>query len=307
MEWAVQVRGIREVSEIGHANGHPGQRGSPDPGHVESVVVIKELFGRMAFSRIYFGNEFCQHLIPSPSSLSKMYSAARAKGLTFTLLTPYVTDEGIERLRPLFEFLAGQQEPTEVVVNDWGVLRLLRREFPHLSPVLGRLMTKMLRDPLATTYYARHPQTPEPALAALKRSNLTVPVYQTFLKRSGIRMIEMDNVVQGMDMNFGELGFAGALYIPYGFVATGRICLFASLNESKEKKFTVSTRCTKVCQRHYADCSYSEGPFQGNPFVLLHKGNTIFYSQGKDLLRPALLQAAAQGIKRIIYQPQIPM
>lgn len=309
MEWAFQVQGIHEVREIGHANGHlgHGQPGSPDPAHVESAKVIEELFGRIAFSRIYFGNEFCQHLIPSPSSLSRIYSAARAKGLAFTLLTPYVTDEGIERLRPLFEFLAGREERTEVVINDWGILRLLRREFPHLTPVLGRLMTKMLRDPLAAAYYAVHPLTPGPTLTALRRSNLTVPVYQTFLKRFGIRMVELDNVVQGIDMNFGELGFAGALYIPYGFVATGRICLFASLNEPKDKKFTVSTGCSKECQRHYADCSYGEAPFQGNPFVFLHRGNTVFYPQGKDLLRSALLHARAKGIERIIYQPQIPM
>lgn len=309
MEWAIHVKGAQEVRKIGRAYGDlcPSSPASFDHAQVESGKVIGELFGRIAFSRIYFGNEFCEHLIPPSSLLARIYSAAQVKGLAFTLLTPYVTDEGIEQLKPLFEFLAGREEKSEVVVNDWGVLRLLRREFPRLIPVLGRLMNKMLRDPLATTYYALHAPTPKPALFALRRSNLSVPIYQAFLKRSGIRTVEVDNVVQGIDMDFNTSGFTAALYVPYGFIATGRICLFASLNQPKEKKFTVSTICSKECQRHYAECSYNEAPFKGNPFALLHRGNTVFYPQGKNLLHSALLHAEAKGIKRIIYQPRIPM
>ena len=309
MEWALHVKGVQEVEGIGLLKGgpRPGRPGPLDFVQVESRKVIEELFGRIAFSRVYFGNEFCQHLIPSRDSLARIYSAAQRKGLAFTLLTPYVTDEGIERLKPLFDFLADGKGGPEVVVNDWGVLRLLRREHPSLTPVLGRLMNKMLRDPLATAYYALHALTPKPALSALRRSNLTVPVYRAFLKGSGITMVEVDNVVQGIDMNLKEMGLSGALYIPYGFVATGRICLFASLNQPKEKKFTVSTTCSKECQRHSAECSSHEAPFKGNPFMLLHRGNTVFYPQGKNLLRSVLLHAEAKGIMRIIYQPQIPM
>lgn len=309
MEWAIHVKGTQEVRKIGRAYGDlcPSPPASFDHAQVEMKKAVREIFGRISFSRIYFGNEFCQHLIPPLSFLDRIYTAAQEEGLSFTLLTPYVTDEGMERLRPLFEFLADREERAEVVINDWGALRLLRREFPRLIPVLGRLMNKMLRDPLAAAYYSLHALTPKPTQFALRRSNLTVPIYQAFLKRSGIRIVEVDNVVQGIDMDFDQSGFASAFYVPYGFIATGRICLFASLSQPKEKKFTVSTICSKECQRHYAECSYNEPPFKGNSFALLHRGNTVFYSQGKSLLRSALRHAEAKGIKRIIYQPQIPI
>lgn len=309
MEWALHVKGVRDVVEMGRRSGDlcPDRPGAFAPAQAAARAAVREIFGPVAFSRIYFGNEFCQHLIPTASLLARVYSAARAKGLAFTLLTPYVTDEGIEQLTPLFAFLAAQEERSEVVVNDWGVLRLLRREFPNLTPVLGRLLNKMLRDPLAAAYYCLHPFTPEPALAALRRSNLTIPAYQAFLKQHGIGMVEVDNVVQGIDMDFSALGVAAALHVPYGFVTTGRICLFASLNKPKAEKFTVSTTCSKECQRHHAECSCDGSPFEGNPFVLLHRGNTVFCAQGEGHLRPALLRAEARGIERIAYQPEIPM
>ena len=51
---------------------------------------------------------------------------------------------------------------TEVVVNDWGVLRLVRREFPGLRPVLGRLMNKMMRDPRVAPFYSGGPDDARP-------------------------------------------------------------------------------------------------------------------------------------------------
>lgn len=310
MEWALHVKAVKQIQEtkdLNLAGGEPGSDwpGLTDPVQAESRRVIEELFGKITVSRIYFGNEFCQRLLPSPSLLARVYSAASDRDLAFTFLSPYVTDDGIDQLTPLFSFLDGCASRTEVVVNDWGVLRLLRRDFPNLAPVLGRLLNKTLRDPLAASFYCFHPLTPREALSALGRSNLSIPVYQTFLHRSGIRLVELDNLVQGMDMSFK--GLAGALYVPYGFVATGRICLFASLNQPKERKFTVSTTCSKECQRHYAECRYDAPPFKGNAFVLLHRGNTVFYSQSRDLLRSALVEAEAKGIQRIVYQPQIPL
>ncbi len=309
MEWALHVKAVQEIRnlDLPGAELRSHWPSSIDPVQAESRRIVEELFGRVTFSRIYLGNEFCEHLIPSARLLRKVCSAAAETHLSFTLLTPYVTDQGIDRLRRLFSLLAARRSGAEVVANDWGVLQLLRREFPALTPVLGRLLNKMLRDPQATAYYSRHPLLPKQALSALRQSNLTIPVYRAFLRRSGIRMVEVDNLIQGLDVDFRRFTFAGGLYVPYGFVATGRICLFASLSQPKEKKFTVAQSCSKECQRHYAECMSDDPPFKGQRFVLLHRGNTVFYSHPKDRLRAALLEAEAQGITRIIYQPQIPM
>jgi hypothetical protein len=115
--------------------------------------------------------------------------------MRFTLLTPYVSDAGIELLRPLFEILS-EVGDGEVVFNDWGVLNLLRREFPGLKPVQGRLMNKSLRDPRVTGVYAAS-DAPAPALVSLRRSNLDCTSYTGFLAGLGVDSVELDNLPQG--------------------------------------------------------------------------------------------------------------
>src|SRR5438309_699800 len=68
-----------------------------------AVRLIEERCGLVPFTRCAFGNEFCEHLLPSPTALEAALLAARERGLQFTFLTPYVSNAGIAALRPLFE------------------------------------------------------------------------------------------------------------------------------------------------------------------------------------------------------------
>lgn len=73
-----------------------------------------------SFSRVYFGNEFCQRLIPSAKELEQVLDFVSEKSLPFTLVTPYVTDEGLRILESLLLKLEKRKPGSEVVVNDWG-------------------------------------------------------------------------------------------------------------------------------------------------------------------------------------------
>ena len=67
--------------------------------------LIEEYFGSVAFTRCAYGNEFCEHLIPSAQQLKAVLTAAHDHEMSVTFLTPYVSDSGIESLKPLFELL----------------------------------------------------------------------------------------------------------------------------------------------------------------------------------------------------------
>ncbi|HMV50680.1 MAG TPA: hypothetical protein PLD20_08775 [Blastocatellia bacterium] len=268
-----------------------------------AAKVIQEHHGEVFFDGCVFGNEFCEHLLPSAASLRQALAAAQSRNLAFTLLTPYVGNEGITALRPLFDALA-EQAGNEVVFNDWGVLNLLRRDYPTLRPVQGRLLNKSLRDPRVTTMYAAAP-APASALNVLQGSNLDNASYAMMLRRFGVEMIEMDNLPQGNDLNVG--GLAIAIYLPFGFISTSRVCMAAGLHYHKADKFQPGAPCRHECQTHLLEYQYTNSPFGNRDQKFYLKGNSYFYHHSEPMLRALPAQAAQGRIARLIFQPRLPM
>ena len=244
-------------------------------------------------------------MLPSPAALAAAIKAAQAQQLSFTFLTPYVSNEGIAALNPLFDVLA-QHGENEAVFNDWGVLNLLRREYPTILPVQGRLLNKSLRDPRVTTMYASEP-SPTAALASLQRSNLDNSSYLRFLLRQGVQMIEMDNLPQGNDLSFVAHGIKIAAYLPFGFISSSRICMAAGLHHHKSDKFQPGAPCRHECQTHLLEYAYTNSPFGNREQKFYLKGNTYFYVHTEAMLRALFVQAASGQITRLIFQPRLPM
>lgn len=270
-----------------------------------TAQLISEHFGDIQFTRCAFGNEFCEHLLPSPAALAAAINAAQSRDLSFTFLTPYVSNQGIAALKPLFDVLA-QHGASEAVFNDWGVLNLLRRDYPTIVPVQGRLLNKSLRDPRVTTMYASEP-SPTAALASLQRSNLDNSGYLKFLLRQGVQMIEMDNLPQGNDLSFVEHGIKIAAYLPFGFISSSRICMAAGLHHHKADKFQPGAPCRHECQTHLLEYAYTNSPFGNREQKFYLKGNTYFYVHTEPMLRALFAQAASGQIARLIFQPRLPM
>ncbi len=270
-----------------------------------TVKLIAERFGEIEFARCAFGNEFCEHLIPSPAALEAAINAAQSRRLAFTLLTPFVSNAGIAALRPLFDLLA-QKGGGEVVFNDWGTLNVLRREFPTLTPAQGRLLNKSLRDPRVTTMYAAAP-APAAAISALQRSNLDCASYTSFLSRLGVSVVEMDNLPQGADLNFAESGMKIGVYLPFGFISASRICMAAGLHYRKPDKFQPGAPCRHECQSHLLEYTYTNSPFGNRDQKFYLKGNSYFYVHTEAMIRALFEQARSGSIARLTLQPRLPM
>lgn len=271
--------------------------------HREDLPWLEQPY-EFKLSRLYFGHEFCEHRIPDREAVQLAYTAAVERGLEFTLVTPYVTDQGLGKLLRLFRFLEGLGGRAEVVLNDWGVLRVLSRDFPRFRPVLGRLLNKMIRDPRVAGAYNGE-STPAESAAVFRRSGVTAGVYRSLLKSMGVERIELDNLIQGIDLDFRQLGLEGSLYYPYGCVTTGRACLMGSLGLPAGEKFKPQPGCRRQC-REYTATMAAPGVEQGD-YVILHKGNTVFYRQGESLVRQGIDMAGQCGIGRLVYQPRPPM
>ncbi|MBI2877148.1 MAG: hypothetical protein HYY20_09730 [Candidatus Tectomicrobia bacterium] len=245
------------------------------------------------FSRLYLGSEFCQHLIPSTAQLDRALQEIQPDGLALSLLTPYVTDEGIGRLRVLFSHLFLHCLDAEVIVNDWGTLRLLRREYPSLVPVLGRVLNKMTRD-LSLAPPEKRPIAPPPASQALRRSALGLPLYQHFLTGMGIQRAELDFPPQGLNLTGIVLKLS--LHLPYGYVTTGRACPIGSLDRPKREKFRPVDRCSAPCQEYAAELH------PASSVRLFYRGNTVFYRYSEGMVGEALKLAGEGKVDRLVVQ-----
>ncbi len=242
------------------------------------------------FKRLYFGDEFCDRLLPGRDDLCGVMDHVQNRGLEFTFVTPYVTEAGLEKLEELFPLLP---EKTEVVINDWGVLRVMKRRFPGLVPVLGRLLTKVKRGPRIVSFLDR---LPEEAVKHLRKTNLGVPVYQKFLSDNNIKRVELDNPFQGIDLSDVPEGLRLSLHVPFAYVTTTRFCLVANCDRPERKGFIGVFPCNRECRRYtfYLDN-------KAMTTTLIRRGNTLFY---KNTSIPAELENS--GIDRLIVAPEIP-
>ena len=246
------------------------------------------------FTRLYFGTEFCERLIPTLPQVRKTLSFAEEKGLAFTLVTPYVTNQGLQKLEKVLAFLAEQAPGVEVVFNDWGVFQFLKEAQLPVTPVLGRLLTKMKRGPRMMNILDKVP--PETARYC-RTTGLTVPEVRNFLKHNGIARIELDNLLQGIDLDDTDDAIHKSLYMPFAFVSTSRFCLTANCEDEKKKDYVGVFPCNRECQKYTFTLI---NPVMTVP--LLRKGNTIFFMN--DAI-PDIV--ARQQVDRIVVEPEIPI
>jgi len=286
MEWALSVCHARQLGRLAaqpETFRPPGEDGFPDD---------------VDFTRLYFGQEFCERALPRVDEVLQAVRFCHDTGRKFTLITPYVTEDGLARLEDILESLERYGVGGEVVANDWGVLHLLHDRFPSLVPVLGRLLNKIWRDPRMKSYLK---DIPPGDRDSFKTCSLAGPFMQDLLGNLGVKRIEMDNLPQGLPGDLPRWGYLVSLYLPYGCIQTGRICFFQSWGLAPEDKFRASPRaCPRSCRGQWLEWNGNSG-LDGK---VLQKGNTVFYRQSAPWVKKSLEEAASFGVGRIVYQAE---
>lgn len=268
---------------------------------------------KLECKRVYFGNEFCQMLMPSSNELEEVVSALEDQNVGVTLLTPYVTDQGIRVIIPLLDFLNRRAQALErdyeIVVNDWGVLRIVKSSYQSLNPVLGRLMLKMKKDPRFS--FSNHKAFAE-QFNVIQQCSLTVPIYRDFLRSFNVKRVELDFLEQGIDMDFSKWDMEASLHFPINYITTSRRCPMASLDREPDYKLKFyNVGCKRECQRYETQLVRQDGTSIGGvpptESKVFYEGNTVFsVPQWINKIQP-LQRLADVGVDRIIFAPKIPM
>jgi hypothetical protein len=236
-------------------------------------------FHKYKVDRIYFGNEFCDKLLPTKDQLTNILNFCKKKRVNFSLVTPFCTDMALKKVNSLLKILPRN---IEVIFNDFGLLELIKEK--NLMPILGRLLVSVSRDPriIPNSKYNSY----------FKSSNLQ-RAYINFLLTHGIFRIELDNVLQGYDIkNYKEMSLS--LYYPFVCCSVTRKCIFANLGRLNTK-FRVIESCNKECSKGSLKL-YTHGYHK--PIYIM--GNAQYYiNKDKSFLHKTI-------IDRLVYMPEFP-
>ena len=291
MELACHIRDVGQLKKLDEIPGHLinlyGQNALGEEDRIEEIPG--------SFDRVYIGDEFCINRLPSLPELEVLYQFVEKKGLGVTFLTPYLTDEGLERCSPLFDYLKKRDPRAEVVVSDWGSLFFFREKYPLFQLAVGRLLDKGFKDPRLldadkASLFSRETSD------LLNKGTFDAIEFQEKMLKLGVSRVERDLFPYGGHDSKSSSTLKTSFYFPFGYITTGRVCWLASFRQPDNKKFAISKGCDRICNTLTLKLSTEKSSFQ-----LIQGGNTVFYLYTQAMLG-SLMERAKRENLRLVYQ-----
>lgn len=251
---------------------------------------------------VYIGSEFCQHQIPDLEYVLSFYQECVHRNLKLTLLTPPVTDYGINKLKRLFQGLI--ECNLSVEFNDVGVLELLQDyTFPKKC---GRIFDKMPHDIRVSKeqlemFYENKGMDYICSLAIQSNS------FQTILRRYNVTDFDIDISMQGINIDKIPNQRIG-IFFPYGYLTTGRVCELKLNEQERKDRYDILKPCVKkycdsvdvVMTKQLNNCPDAYKA-TSRRIQLFKKGNTIFYPYNTEQYNIS----SYANVSRIILMPKI--
>lgn len=250
--------------------------GSNNNGIKKSYEMLDK-YKNCSIDYLYFGCEFCEYKIPTIDEFSRIIKLCIRDELKLVMVTPVVTDLGLNRTSDLIKFIIENDVDADIVVNDVGVLQLIKNSLFRGKVILGRIFDKTSHDSRSTEegfdkYYGDNGKKIAMSPGVISESALSV--YRKF----GVDRFEFDLPKIGIYL---PDNFNFSLYFPYNYLTTGRVCMLRSVYCDGRDKFLVgNSQCAKACMKYNIE---KRKPINGGGFgdaselFLFQKGNTIFY------------------------------
>ncbi|MFC1855594.1 hypothetical protein ACFL2A_03515 [Thermodesulfobacteriota bacterium] len=275
---------------------------------MEKAIVVRRLSdlndSAKEYDYIYFGVEFCQWLIPSIADLKTVSAFCKENGIGLVLVTPWVTDSGLETAQKLIAKFLEDEDKLEVLVNDFGLLKLINDEFKgKVTVTLGRLLSNQRRDPrtlplkeVGSTELYKHYQ----------HSSFDYQPFIDYAKTFGVTRVEIDNLEQGVIVPPDLSGVSFSVHYPYNYITVARNCAFcydgpAGLSEDTHNQSTPWANkkgCKKLCIDDDTTLTMKNDEID-EPLYM--KGTATFIKNDD-------LKDIKDGlVNRLVYSPYIPV
>ncbi|MFO1465532.1 MAG: hypothetical protein U1F35_03675 [Steroidobacteraceae bacterium] len=251
----------------------------------------------LAPTHLYLGSELCEHLLPDAETLAAARSFAEDRGLALALLTPIASPAVIRELDQVL--LPQLPDGAEVIVNDWGVARLLAERshaarlhaarFPRLAAIAGRLLARMVKDPRLTgDEWAPH-----------CRHGLRSPGLRALLERLAMRRLELDVPLHATVEDFAQLPLPVGVHLPFFVVAKGRLCRIGSTGLTGAERFAPGRRCKRECLHLSATMTRPSG---ADRYETLQLGNALLARHSAAMVAAVEGAVTAGHVTRLVVQ-----
>ncbi len=227
------------------------------------------------YKRVYFGSEFCEKKLFTLTDLKDIVSKKYKQKVT--LVFPYLTQKYFDKVKCMASFINFHSDTfDEIVFNDWGLFYFIRKNYPDMKLVLGRLLTKQKTDPFfynvisnkqGISFLQNNVFVPKKVTKETRRyfsqTLINSKIFQKFLVRNNIVRVELDNVNWEMEINLPKR-IKASIYYPYVKITTTRFCNYLNMLKNKD--------CEKHCNKLTMELNKYRVPYN---YVI--RGNTVNY------------------------------
>ena len=194
--------------------------------------------------RLYIGNEFCHNLFPSLQDLIKMLEKAKEESFNVTLCFTYIRECYIQKTKDIIEKVYNwckiNNFKIEIVVNDWGMLKLLKDKENYFTLCLGNLLNKRKKDP---RYIYKNGYEKNKELLSL--NSLNNKKFREFLKDNNIERYEYESCNYKIAMPEGK----HSLHFPFYMTNSSQYCpLYAMCTTMNRGNQKLVKSCPKYCR-----------------------------------------------------------
>lgn len=239
-------------------------------------------------TRLYIGNQFCHLLCPERELLYEILEKARGEGLEITLSLSYLRESMVEQmekmLEELYRWCGNQGEKVEIIVNDWGIFRLLCGKLDRITPILGTLLNKIRKDP-------RYQYKIGADLDFPAENSLNSGFYQRYLKENlGLSRFEYESCGHRVRLPEGR----HSMHLPFYQTNTSQYCtLFAQCTQGARGIQKLPEKCPGYC----SDLVF----LYPKHLKMIGKYNSLFGYDDSLLVNPGrLADYTMQGLDRIV-------
>jgi len=228
---------------------------------------------------IYFGNSYCEHLLPEPIDVIKAYSYFRDIHHNFVYVFPPVSENKIDKAKEILDELK-RLNIKEVVVNDFGLLQLAKDDF---KVILGINFTKTIKnvfldskEPLEISSIQQKQQK-----ELISHLEYEIDLLREFYKNLNISRISIENKLYNLSFLEKKPLMYVDVYYPNSIISYSRSCDIAGVFNDKQTYFPVSY-CKKFCLK-------TSLTFEDSKILNLHQDYNAIYKPYFKLELPEIV------------------